>query len=147
MASAFKICGQKRFNDGFGEFNAGHARAEAENVGIVMPAGKLCVKFCCAEGCAYALVMVGCHGHANACSAEQDARSGFFLNSLGDIVGYVGIIAAFRRVGAMICDSQAALLELTDNDIFKIQSRVITADMNILSHVVLRFVRKRVRKS
>ena len=92
-------------------------------------------------------MMVGCHGHANACSAEQDARSVFFFHSLGDIVGYVRVIAAFRSVGAMIRNSQAALLELTDNDILEIQGCVITADVNILSHVVLRFVCKSERKN
>ena len=39
VTAAFKTGGQKRFDDGFGELNACHARSEAENVGIVMPAG------------------------------------------------------------------------------------------------------------
>lgn len=137
MAAAFKIRRQESFDNGFGQFDAGHAGAQAENVGVVVPAGKLCVQFRRAEGGADALVMVGGHGHADARAAEQDARAVFFFHGQGDVVGDVRIVAAVGGVRAVIRDGQAAFFKLTDDDVFEFQGGVVTADMDVLSHGVL----------
>ncbi len=129
MPAAFEFCRKELAHAVARSLNSGQARTEAQDIGVVMLAGKCCLFRRGDEGGAYMLVAVGGNRHADARTANEHAGIvGIFFQPLGHRVGEVGIINRLCTAGAEVVYVVAHLRNIFCEGIFEFDSGVVAGD-------------------
>ena len=115
---------------------AGEARAEGQNIGVIVLAGEPGFGDIARLGAANGGVAVGGEGHADAGAADQEAEAGgTSLNALADRVGEIRVIAAGGGVGAAIDHGPAGITRGLGQLVLEEIAGVIGADRQGAIHV------------
>ena len=130
MAPAFKFAFQKCRHYRQGKFFPDYPCPKAEDIGIVVAAAHPRRKLIRAKGSPDGRIAVGGNAHAYARAANQDAEIAVCGDGLAKIPGYQWIIAAFRRVCAVILHFVAKLCQFASQKAFELETRMVRTDMN-----------------
>ena len=118
---------------------AHNSRTQRHHIGVVVQAGHFCRPWVGQQGAADAVDLIGGDGHADAGGTQHNAPLAFPAgNRPGGRSGKVGVIAAFRGIGAEVPDLMPLLLQMLDDFIFQRKRAVVTANGN--SHTTISFV-------
>ena len=111
-------------------------RAQCHHVGVVVQTGHFCRPGVGQQGAADAVDLIGGDGYADAGGTQHNAPLAFPAgNRPGGRSGKVGVIAAFRGIGAEVPDLMPLLFQMLDDFIFQRKRTVVTADGNFDSSV------------
>ena len=131
MAAAFEVGVQPRIQHVFHAFIVHVGGSQAEQVGIVVLAGKGRGWSRAAKGGAHAYPAVGGNAHADAGAADQDAAFiGAVSNAACDRIGVVGIIAGILGFRTHVGHFMTPCLEELYYGFLEVDSGVIGADGN-----------------
>ena len=102
-----------------------------------MLSGQTCAEGVRANRRANAAMLIGCHGHTDTGTADQNSYfADPVLNVFADAMGEYGIIAAIGRIGSDIDHIEATLLQMVDNFQLQMICGVVTADGNdVVFHI------------
>ena len=136
MAAAFKVRVQPCVQHVFHAFIVHIGGGQAQQVGIVMLAGKGRGGGRAAEGGAHAHPAVGGDAHADAGPADEDAAVvGTVSNAACDFIGVVGIIAGILGHGTHVGHFMAPCLEEFYYGFLEVDSGVVRADGNFICRI------------
>ena len=136
MASTFKVSMQPGVQDVFHTFIVHIGGSQAEQVGIIVLAGKGRSRGRAAEGGADAHPAVGGNAHADAGPADKDAAVvGAVSNAACDCIGVVGIITGIFGHGSHVGHFMTPCLEEFRYGFLEIDSGVIRADGNFVCRI------------
>ena len=129
MAAAFKLRGQKGVQDFSGLRGGSVARAQAEDIGVVMLAGKRGHVLVEDQRGAHAADLVGGHAHADARRANQKAEfAPLGRDQLSHRPGVIGVIANFGRIGPDIGQGNALLLQVVLDRLLQAETGVVATN-------------------
>ena len=138
VTTALELGVEPLVDDHLGELGAHDARAEGEDVRVVVHAGELGAKGLGAHDGAHALDLVGGQADPHARAADEDAQVDVAVrHGAADLVAGDGVIEALGAVGAEVHDLVAALLEVLGDDVLELDGGVVVTDTDLHGAVPL----------